>query len=550
MKARERINLDGWWNYELFSGSTHLSGRINVPFPVESRKSFVEYKGRIDKLIYTREVELDDADGQRTVIHFGAVDHDASVFVNGILAGSHSGGYTPFDIDITDYIVNGCNLLRVEVFDDTDASNQARGKQCVDDEPHGCFYTRATGIWQSVWIERKSMIYIEKVRVNSFNSDGNAVFSLRLSRRPDNLTLSVSVNDELKLCMNVDARDLSFSIHVDDPVLWSVAKPALYHYEVSLSSGDIAEGRFGFRDISWDKYGFYLNEERTPLCLVMDQGYYPDGIYTPDSADAFRDDIIRAQKLGFNGARLHQKVFQEEYLSIADELGFLVFCEFPSWGLDASSPATENIMEREWTETMELYYSHPSVIAYCPFNETPVNQDAGLVERVYRLTKSFDPTRPVIDTSGFHHVVSDIFDIHDYEQDGRVLEEHYRRDYGVLGYDEYNSSYDGMTPLMLSEFGGTYYSTSLFPDELFPGQDDAWKKWKPVKNESEFVSRVISLIRALKNCPFIGFCYTQLYDVEQEINGLFTYDRKKKFSDESYEMIRKAIEEYKEEKGR
>ena len=439
--------------------------------------------------------------------------------MNGILAGSHSGGYTPFDIDITDYIVNGCNLLRVEVFDDTDASNQARGKQCVDDEPHGCFYTRVTGIWQSVWIERKSMIYIESVKVDSFNSDGNAVFSLRLSRRPDNLTLSVSVNGEMKLCMNADARDLSFSIHVDDPVLWNVAKPALYHYDVALSSGDIAEGRFGFRDISWDKYGFYLNGERTPLCLVMDQGYYPDGIYTPDSADAFRDDIIRAQKLGFNGARLHQKVFQEEYLSIADELGFLVFCEF-------------------------------SVIAYCPFNETPVNQDAGLVERVYRLTKSFDPTRPVIDTSGFHHVVSDIFDIHDYEQDGRVLEEHYRRDYGVLGYDEYNSSYDGMTPLMLSEFGGTYYSTSLFPDELFPGQDDAWKKWKPVKNESEFVSRVISLIRALKNCPFIGFCYTQLYDVEQEINGLFTYDRKKKFSDESYEMIRKAIEEYKEEKVR
>ena len=547
MKARERISLDGWWNYELFGTGVHMTGRINVPYPVESRKSSVTYTGRIDKLVYTRDVVLDDARGLRTVIHFGAVDHDASVFINGILAGSHSGGYSPFDIDITDYVVSGRNFIRVEVIDDTSASSQARGKQCVDDEPHGCFYTRVTGIWQSVWIERKSMIYIENVRVNSFNSDGDAVFSLRLSRKPDNLTLSISVNGEQKLCTSADARDLSFSIHIDDPALWSVADPVLYHYEISLSSGDISEGRFGFRDISWDKYGFYLNGEKTPLCLVMDQGYYPDGIYTPDSADVLRDDILRAQKLGFNGARLHQKVFQEEYLSLADELGFLVFCEFPSWGLDASSYETNAVMEKEWIETVDMYYSHPSVIAYCPFNETPVNQDTRLIEGVYNLTKSIDPSRPVIDTSGFHHVISDIFDIHDYEQDGAVLEEHYKRDYGVLGYDEYNSSYDGRSPLMLSEFGGTYYSTSLFPDGLFPGQDDAWKKWKPVKNEKQFVSRVVSMIHALGKCPFIGFCYTQLYDVEQEINGLFTYDREKKFSDESYEMIRNAIEEYKKE---
>ena len=506
MKASERISLVGWWNYELFGTGVHMTGRINVPYPVESRKSSVTYTGRIDKLVYTRDVVLDDARGLRTVIHFGAVDHDASVFINGILAGSHSGGYTPFDIDITDYVVSGRNFIRVEVIDDTSASSQARGKQCVDDEPHGCFYTRVTGIWQSVWIERKSMIYIEKVRVNSFNSDGDAVFSLRLSRKPDNLTLSISVNGEQKLCANADARDLSFSIHIDDPALWSVADPVLYHYEVSLSSGDIAEGRFGFRDISWDKYGFYLNGEKTPLCMVMDQGYYPEGIYTPDSADALRDDILRAQKLGFNGARLHQKVFQEEYLSLADELGFLVFCEFPSWGLDASSYETNAVMEKEWIETVDMYYSHPSVIAYCPFNETPVNQDTRLVEGVYNLTKSIDPSRPVIDTSGFHHVISDIFDIHDYEQDGAVLEEHYKRDYGVLGYDEYNSNYDGQSPLMLSEFGGTYYSTSLFPDELFPGQDDAWKKWKPVKNEKQFVSRVVSMIRALEKCPFIGLC--------------------------------------------
>lgn len=547
MKAMERISLDGWWDYELFGTGVHMTGRINVPYPVESRKSSVTYKGRIDKLVYTRDVILDDARGLRTVIHFGAVDHDASVFINGILAGSHSGGYTPFDIDITDYVVSGRNSIRVEVIDDTSASSQARGKQCVDDEPHGCFYTRVTGIWQSIWIERKSIVYIEKVRVNSFNSDGDAVFSLRLSRKPDNLTLSISVNGEQKLCTDADARDLSFSVHIDDPALWSPEDPFLYHYEIELSSGDIAEGRFGFRYISWDKYGFYMNGEKIPLCLVMDQGYYSEGIYTPENADAMRDDILRAQKLGFNGARLHQKVFQEEYLSIADELGFLVFCEFPSWGLDASSYETNAVIEKEWIETVDMYYSHPSVIAYCPFNETPVDQDTRLIEGMYNLTRSIDPSRPVIDTSGFHHVISDIFDIHDYEQDGAVLEEHYKRDYGVLGYDEYNSNYDGQSPLMLSEFGGTYYSTSLFPDGLFPGQDDAWKKWKPVKNEKQFVSRVVSMIHALGKCPFIGFCYTQLYDVEQEINGLFTYDREKKFSDESYEMIRNAIEEYKME---
>lgn len=543
------ISLNGEWKYIMKCEDGEKSGNIIIPFPVESEASGVGYTKKIFSLTYRRNILLKKQDGKRIVLCFDAIDYEATVSVNGIKAGYHKGGYSPFSCDITDMIKNGKKTeIEVEVTDDTDNRNQARGKQCVDSKPHGCFYTRVTGIWQDVYIRILPETYIKSVIVDSFNLNGDALFALSFNKTPDKpVTISISKDEEIKAeeTFSTGAADMFFSLHVDSPLSWSPDVPNLYRYTISIE-GQTVSGKLGFRTVGYDLHGFYINEEKTPLCMVLEQGYYKKGIYTPESEQEFIDDIARAKKLGFNGARLHQKVFPERYLELADEMGFLLFGEYPSWGLDNKNPATIYNIIDEWMDVLSIFRSHPSVIGYCPLNETEKGQSDDFVRGIYRITKQLDSTRPVIDTSGFRHVETDIYDIHDYEQYAEVMEKRYKAPAGVLLYDEFGNSYNGKTPLFLSEFGGTYYDPEYFPEGLFPGQDDAWNKWKSPKSEAEFIDRITSLILALKECPFIGFCYTQLYDVEQEINGLFTYDRHRKFSDESYERIRKAIEEYKE----
>ncbi len=544
------ISLSGEWDYVMKTEDGLLSGKIVVPFAVESSASGVAYTKKIYGITYKKDILLEKEKDKRIVIFFDAVDYETTVRINGINVGSHKGGYSPFSFDITDMVEEGRTThIEVDVTDDTDSKNQARGKQCVDEKPHGCFYTRVTGIWQDVYIKLLPSTYLKEVSVDSFNTNGDAVFYLSFNTPiKTGVSISISKDGEVKAEDEFfsSSRKMTATLKVPSPLLWSPDSPNLYQYTIELE-GQTVRGKLGYRTVDYDKEGFYINGEKTPLCMVLEQGYYEEGIYTPLNKDEFRADILRAKELGFNGARLHQKVFPESYLAIADELGFLIFGEYPSWGLDMKNPETIYNMIDEWMSVLKMFRSHASVIGYCPLNETEKGQCDILVQTIYRITKELDPSRPVIDTSGFRHVETDIYDIHDYEQDARVIEERYNTPKGVLKYDEYGDSYDGKAPLFLSEFGGTFYDPSFFPRGLFPGQDDAWKKWKSPENEKEIIDRITSLIKALGKCVFIGFCYTQLYDVEQEINGLFAYNRSKKFSDESYKRIREAVEEYKRE---
>ena len=547
---REKLSLDGKWSYRLVTQEgKELSGQINVPYPVESPLSGVGYKGFVRSLNYSRSVKLPPIHG-RIIISFMAVDYKCVLSVNGHEVGQHRGGYSPFSFDITRFVVEGVNEVSLDVIDDVSQVNQPRGKQCVDPDPHGCFYTRVTGIWQSVWIEERADVHIQDLRVDSSNADGNVDFFISLSGRAECEAVLLIDGVEVERSA-VDDTHLHIHHRVEDPRLWSPDDPQLYSYEVRLGE-DSVSGHFGFRSLTWSTDGIHINGKRTVLALVMDQGYYGDGIYTPTGEEEFERDIRLAKSLGFNGARLHEKVFPEAYLALADRLGFLVFNEYPSWGLDSTSMDTFDIMAKEWSECVTRASSHPSVICHVPFNETVMGQNDELIRKVYELTRQLDPSRPVIDTSGFYHVVTDIYDIHDYEQDAQVLVDNYQGPLGSLGHDQYRGryGYDGRAPLFMSEFGGTYYDPENFPSGLFPKQDEAWLKWPPVKSEEDYVQRLVSLIDALSLCPFIGFCLTQLYDVEAEINGLFTSDRKPKFSLASYARIAGAIGSYRRREGK
>lgn len=300
---------------------------------------------------------------------------------------------------------------------------------------------------------------------------------------------------------------------------------------------DAVQSYFGFRTVELRDHAIWLNGRPVFQRLVLDQGYYPDGIYTaPTDADLKRD-IERSIALGFNGARLHQKVFEERFLYWADQLGYLVWGEQASWGLDLTTSEGLVHFLPEWLEVVERDCNHPSIVGWCPFNETwdQVHRraDKRVLEAVYLATKAADPTRPVIDTSGNYHARTDIYDVHDYEQDVNIFAARYGAVTRETVYEPYpdRQHYEGQ-PYFVSEYGGAWWA---------PGRKKGWGYGKAPESEAEFARRYESLTRALMENPNIcALCYTQLYDVEQEQNGLYTYERAPKFSPGIYEQIRAA----------
>jgi hypothetical protein len=289
-----------------------------------------------------------------------------------------------------------------------------------------------------------------------------------------------------------------------------------------------------------------LNNKPVYQRLVLDQGFYPTGIYTAPTDEDLRNDIEISMGLGFNGARLHEKVFEARFLYWADKLGYLVWGEHANWGLNITTPMGLERFLPEWIEVLERDYNHPSIVGWCPFNETwdlnGTKQDDNILKLVYQATKAIDKTRPVIDTSGNFHVITDIFDVHDYDQNPETFSQRYE---GLkTGEDVYVSfpqrqKYDGQ-PYFVSEYGGIWWN---------PGQTDqnSWGYGNRPKSEEEFIKRYKGLTETLLQHPkMCAFCYTQLYDVEQEVNGLYTYDRKPKFDPEIIKAVnsqKAAIEE-------
>lgn len=579
-------NLNGVWDFDFDFGESkkdqgwqnkqNYPSQILVPFCPESRLSGVEYRDFISALWYHKRVAVtqEQLEG-RVLLHFGAVDYHCEVFVNGEPAGSHDGGYTSFCLDITGLLRAGENSLTVYASDHVRSGKQPSGKQCGRYSSEGCLYTRTTGIWQTVWLEFVPEIYMERMETIPDPDNAcvhikvytNKVFSgMRLEAR-------AFLEDENvgERSVRVTGTCTSFSLPVSEVRLWEPGQPVLYDLRLELTGGDRSDSvlsYFGLRKTELSEGMFLLNGKPLFQRLVLDQGFYPDGIYTAPDDEALKRDILMSMNLGFNGARLHQKVFEERFLYWADKLGYLVWGEFPNWGLDISEGDGLCIMLPQWLEAVKRDYNHPSIIGWCPFNETwdcnGRRQEDKVLSGIYYATKAVDSTRPVIDTSGNFHVVTDIYDIHDYEQDPVKFQALYGA--GQKPWDNHSDRQQyGGQPYFISEYGGTWWQrkeeaapenegegrcpengqdTAFAPGgtEENGNEDSGWGYGARPRTQEEAADRIVKLTEVLlKNPKVCGFCYTQLTDVEQEQNGLYTYDRKPKFSEEIYAKIREGF---------
>lgn len=315
-------------------------------------------------------------------------------------------------------------------------------------------------------------------------------------------------------------------LYIPDPVLWNVGEPNLYDLEITAGA-DTVTSYFGMRDVRVNGYAIEINHKPVYQRLVLDQGYYPDGIYTAPTDDDLRRDVELSMAAGFNGARLHMKIFEPRLLYHADRLGYLLWGEFPNWGLDESNPAALLSILPEWICELERDYNHPAVIGWCPFNETGVRRNQEIFKVVYEATRQIDPMRPIIDSSGYVHVLTDIYDVHDYTQDPAELYRHHEalaKDGGPVwqNFPKDDAPYKGQ-PYFVSEFGGTYWNI----DE---NNDPAWGYGKAPETMEEFYTRFEGLTHVLLDNPkMCAYCYTQLTDVFQEKNGIYAFDRRVKF---------------------
>ena len=542
------LNLNGEWQFEidnsnsgeerkLFEASQEFSQKINVPFCPESKLSGVENVDFMNSVWYKREFEITEKQLEgRVVLHFGAVDYKTTVYINGNKCGSHKGGYVSFSFDITDYAVLGKNTVTVHAEDDTRSRMIPSGKQSEKYSSWGCYYTRTTGIWQTVWLEFLPEAHIKSVKyvtdINNTTVNINAVLCGSGTFIAEAFYEGVSMGKAQTVS---GGGNVNITINLAEKHLWEVGNGRLYDLVLTFGE-DRVQSYFGLRDIRLDGKKFLINGKSVFQRLVLDQGFYPDGIYTAPSDQELCADIKRSQALGFNGARLHEKVFEERFLYHCDKLGYIVWGEYPNWGLDHSYADSIYAILPEWLEEIDRDFNHPSIIGWCPLNETwdqnGRKQYDEMLALVYKATKAADPTRPCIDTSGNYHVVTDIYDLHDYEQNPDVFASHYEPLGNSNVFDFFSAfkdrqRYDGKMPFFVSEYGGIGWSVN-----------EGWSYGNAPKSTEEFIERFKGLTGALlDNENMFGFCYTQLTDVEQEQNGLYTYDRKPKFDTEIFKAI-------------
>lgn len=558
MERTEWMNLNGEWDFEFDFGNsgidrklyqnTKLDRKITVPFCPESSLSGVGHKDFIRAVWYHRTFSLTRKQlCGRVLLHFGAVDYECKVWINGREAGTHKGGYSSFCFDITGLVLEGENHICVYAGDDTISGRQPRGKQSSKYESWGCDYTRTTGIWQTVWMEFVPECYIERLQYYPNISEGTLTVK---AVTHGSGTLSAQAFYEGRDCGNAKAEVCAcgavLTLVLRELHLWGPGAGNLYDLELSFGD-DKVHSYFGMREIRVQGEKILINKKSVFQRLVLDQGFYPDGIYTAPTEEALRQDILLSLNAGFNGARLHQKVFEPRFLYHCDKLGYLVWGEQASWGLDISSQAGLKHFLPEWMEVLERDFNHPSIIGWCPFNETwDYNgrmQDNDLLSTVYHMTKLYDTTRPCIDTSGNYHVITDIYDLHDYEQNPEIFAASYE---GFAQGEELKDTHPHRQtpvkgiPVFISEYGGIKWDVENKIEK-------SWGYGQGPETEDEFIQRYRALTDVLLDNPHMfGFCYTQLYDVEQEVNGLYTYGRKPKFDMTVFRKInsrKAAIEE-------
>lgn len=544
------VNLNGQWTFEMDFGSSGeqrgwtsskgLSKKITVPFCPESELSGIGYTDFIPCVWYQRNINIPaEWNGKKILLHFGAADYETKVYVDGKMVGEHKGAGSSFNFDITSYVKAGqqANLV-VRVYDNLRGGMQPGGKQCTALYSAGCSYTRVTGIWQTVWMEAVNEQALKNVFAIPDIDQQQLVVRPEFYNEGNNNTLTVEVKDGKKTVAKRTSQASNQStivLPIKNAHLWSPEDPYLYDvkYTVKNAQGEVIDevsSYMGMRKVHISGGYFYLNNKPYFQRLVLDQGYYPDGIWTAPSDEALRQDIEMSKAVGFNGARLHQKVFEERYYYWADKLGYLTWGEEASWVLNINNELAVRNFLTEWAEIVVRDRNHPSLVTWTPLNET-WNATPGVYVRfvndLYDLTKAIDPTRPINDASGDSHVKTDIWSVHDYTREPDKLIANHTIKAGVEPYrnmkdKDFLSNYAGQ-PYMVDEFGGLPW----IPKEE---RANSWGYGANIDTVEEFYSILEKEIDALKACKHVvGFCYTQITDVEQEKNGIYYYNRKPKF---------------------
>ncbi|MDU3135506.1 MAG: glycoside hydrolase family 2 TIM barrel-domain containing protein [Winkia neuii] len=573
------INLNGEWEFEIDPSDSgrergllqrKLSGTITVPFAPESKLSGVENRDFMEAVWYRKKVTIPSswkATELRPILHFGAVDHDATVWVNGTEVARHRGGFTPFSADLNGIVSGGQTAEIVVRARDSRIAPQARGKQATWYDSTHCQYTRTTGIWQTVWLEAVPHVHIRSLRIFPSVENESFNFVVPISANAPGLTLKIEIANpgaaviaRRRVAVRADlSAQLEIAIPKEHVRLWEVGNPQLYSVSAQLIDDagrplDRVSSYCGLRSTALHGQRFLLNGKKTFQRLVLDQGYWPDSLMTAPCDAAIKRDIRIALAAGFNGARLHQKVFEERMLFWADLHGYLLWGEFGDWGVSGRGPLGYNqeptaSFLTQWTEVLERDISHPSIIGWCPLNEThQVLHDRitvldDVTQGMYQLTKLADPTRPVLDASGYAHRVrnADIYDSHSYEQDPKAF---YKEQSGLADGNPYinrvelapnqmpfadgnfSLPYAGQ-PFFISEFGGIWWNEDEALAQTHANDQTAsWGYGDRVRTLEEFYERFAGLVGVLADMPqTFGYCYTQLTDVFQEKNGIVAFDR-------------------------
>ena len=572
-------NLNGEWTYTLdpvktgwergLRNSKGFADKIIVPFAPESKLSGVEHKEFIPCIWYQRNITIPaEWEGKDVLLQFGAVYYESEIYVDGKFVDRHFGGSDSFTVDITKFVKAGStHSLVVSAKSDLRSRMQPAGKQSLRHGPFECMYTRTTGIWQTVWMEAVAPAAISRVKYITDIDRSTVSMEFTMRRTAAANTLTINVKDGSKVVASQSGKVASgsiFTLPIKKAKLWSPESPFLYDVEFILkdAEGNVVDkvaSYFGMRKIHTEGNKVYLNNEPYFQRLVLDQGFYPDGIWTAPSDAALKQDIELSLQAGFNGARLHQKVFEERFYYWADKLGYLTWGEAPSWGLDANAVEAARNFITEWRNLVVRDINHPSIVTWTPFNEEfwpDQTQFPRFVNDVYTLTKQLDPSRPVNTVSGGIQILTDIWTEHHYEQDparlkeiiyndgkmfvrGPSIQERHRGNVGfnrpVLSDPFTFPRYDGSIPYILDEFGGIKCM------EANPSKDGAWGYGSAPQTKEEFYQRLEGQVRGLMslNKNMWGWCYTQLTDVEQEQNGIYYYDRKVKYD---MERIRKIFQ--------
>ncbi len=526
-----------WWEKSSFEQ------KITVPFEIESKLSGITQKKKSKYFWYLRTFKLSPklAGEGRIILHFEAVDYHAWVWLNGKFLGEHIGGYTPFSFDITDALVEGENRLVVRVFDSSN-QKQVRGKQSSRGKGYIIYYTPASGIWQTVWLERVGESWLENFHAYFEQSKSQLRLEIKIKNPKPEYSLDVLVYDEQGkslICAqrNIPVKDrASALLKFKNPKLWSPSEPYLYQLKFLIKNTkgkvvDEVQSYMGLREVSVRNGRVFLNGKPIYQKLVLVQGYYPPGNYSPESDEAFKKDLLLIKEMGFNGLRMHQKIEAKRFYFWADKLGVLVWeempamcAEFPSMFLPLGKKWQEQF-EKEWQEVIERDFNHPSIIVRVAFNESwGVWQEIyspsikRFREKIVKMTKELDPTRLVVDNSGWLHKETDILDIHQYLPSVKKTELLYKElarpwncifsksslKLALRGVIIFPPLFPGIKyqgePIVISEYGGFgFYRT------------------KP----RSFLENYQDYTLAIGKYPYLqGYCYTQLYDVEQEKNGL------------------------------